>query len=216
MRQAHHRWFLAWTVSPILLYTFFGKWAALNFVNFQTLVTFFYVWPNFNHWICRNAFAAFAALPMLRIENAIISRSVPELNMAINPDFFLTLWLLFTIHLQEFHDVEGDRLMKRQTLPIILSARGIRNLRMATAAFLIGCSTVMLLWTMSCQGVRPDRFICWISLLQHSAAWNVASRTMYSTSAHMDEMTYRKHYYFSFFTIMANTMQLYFTGGNCE
>jgi 4-hydroxybenzoate polyprenyltransferase len=92
------------------------------------------------------------------------------LNTAINPDFFLTLWLLLTIHLQELHDVEGDRLMKRRTLPIILSARGIRNLRMATAAFLIGCSTVMLLWTMSCQGVRPDRFICWISLLQHLAA----------------------------------------------
>jgi hypothetical protein len=46
---------------------------------------------------------------MLRIENAIISRSV---HMAMNLDLFLALWLLFTIHLQELNDVEGDRLTK--------------------------------------------------------------------------------------------------------
>jgi hypothetical protein len=40
--------------------------------------------------------------------------------MAMNPHFFLALWLLFTIHLQDFHDFEGDRLTKRQALPIIL------------------------------------------------------------------------------------------------
>src|SRR4051812_38144730 len=49
---------------------------------------------------------------MFRIGNAIISLSVPELNMAMNPDFYLALWLLFTTHLQELNDVEGDRLTK--------------------------------------------------------------------------------------------------------
>ena len=47
------------------------------------------------------------------------------------------MWILSTIHIQDFHDVEGDRKVGRKTLPLVLEASTLLLVRHVTAQFLV-------------------------------------------------------------------------------
>jgi 4-hydroxybenzoate polyprenyltransferase len=52
-------------------------------------------------------------------------------------DVIYGLWVLATIHIQDFHDVEGDRKVGRKTLPLVLEGSTLVLVRHATAQFLV-------------------------------------------------------------------------------
>ena len=61
-------------------------------------------------------------------------------------DLLLSAWVMATVQVQEFHDVEGDRKINRSTLPVVLSPAGNRVLRKATGAAMVLFGCVLLGW----------------------------------------------------------------------
>ena len=57
-------------------------------------------------------------------------------------DVTYTLWILATIHIQDFHDVEGDQKVGRKTLPVVLKASTLILVRHGTAHFLVLFATI--------------------------------------------------------------------------
>jgi 4-hydroxybenzoate polyprenyltransferase len=194
VKQARQRWWTSWTLGPVVLYALFGPWAAIHLVIWEAWTAFCYVWPKPNHWFFRNAFTAVGIITLLRILNAVICDFAPEWDMSIRPDLVLSVWITFTIHLQEFHDVEGDRRSKRRTLPVVLTSGAVVKLRLVTACILVGSSYLDLFWTWAYCNSGQRRGPWVTGFAHHMAAVVVAVRTVRSTSKDMDKTTYHCYY----------------------
>lgn len=81
-------------------------------------------------------------------------------------DAAFALWLFATIHVQDFHDVEGDRQSGRRTLPIILSPSQITVLRRATALILVSAAAAFVLLGIQLCQARYDIWIAIFASLQ--------------------------------------------------
>ncbi|KAJ5617017.1 hypothetical protein N7537_002131 [Penicillium hordei] len=132
--EASRRWFLSWSLPAIAVLCISGRDAAVYLVIWVAL---HYAWPRFNHWVMRNAFTAVGVTIQLKLLDAVISHAVPTIQMVPHLDVLLFLWFALTIHIQEFHDVEGDRQQKRQTLPLILPPKAVDLLRAGTGLLII-------------------------------------------------------------------------------
>ncbi|KAL2223129.1 UbiA prenyltransferase family [Thermoascus aurantiacus ATCC 26904] len=212
MDQAYRRWWISWALGPMAIYALFGKWAALHLVLWEAWTTFCYVWPKINHWFFRNAFSAVGIISLLRLLNAVVCDFAPEWDMDVKPDLAVSLWLMFTVHVQEFHDVDGDRTSSRRTLPLVLTPAGVKKLRMATACFLVSHGSLILLWTWNyCSDPQHCGSMPFFTGLAHFAVASVmAFRTIRSTSKEMDEVTYFNHYHAAAFTLFIHLTQLFF------
>jgi 4-hydroxybenzoate polyprenyltransferase len=85
---------------------------------------------------------------MFRLIDEIIHSEVS--SFPLPPiDFYLVLsaWVMLTVHMQEFHDSEGDKKMNRQTLPVIVGPRWHGALRWATAFLVMGTGIMPLVTT---------------------------------------------------------------------
>jgi 4-hydroxybenzoate polyprenyltransferase len=100
--------------------------------------TFFcYGWPKPPHWFWKNLYTPVALFFLLRILNSLVTQHIHDSEMAAHLDGAFCMWLFVTIHMQDFHDVEGDRAAGRKTLPIVLSVLQLVQLRRFTAVLTV-------------------------------------------------------------------------------
>jgi 1,4-dihydroxy-2-naphthoate octaprenyltransferase len=113
-----------------------------------------------------------------------------------------------TVHVQEFHDVDGDRRTRRKTLPLLLTTKGVIRLRQATAMVLITGSCMFLAWGWSNCG--PGKFLNLhlFGTLQVIAGLGTAIRLISPKSKRMDEITYKYCYISIFLFLQVYLVQL--------
>ncbi|KAJ5240564.1 uncharacterized protein N7469_002155 [Penicillium citrinum] len=140
---------------------------------------------------------------IFRIENAIVSQGIPQWTVRFWADIASALYCMVTIHIQEFHDVEGDRVTGRKTLAVILSSTAQEWLRRMTALFFVGCGGFVFARSIG----RPVDLLC-TAALHFVAVCVVAFRTTHLKTRIDDEWTYRYYYYASSFLLIAHIYQL--------
>ena len=195
---AYKRLYIIWSLCPLLILTFSGKWAAIHFVSLQGLNYFCYVHPKPNNWLCRNAFTAISAASIARLLNAYLSQRVPEWDTSTSTDFLVPYWVMASIHLQEFHDVDGDKATGRKSLPIILNPRSQVKLRIATAFFLVVYSFGVCYFALIANNSRFKLLTHVISVLQAISVLVLSFRVIESKGKRFDEMTYRAYYHITY------------------
>jgi 4-hydroxybenzoate polyprenyltransferase len=106
-------------------------------------------------------------------------------------DVVYALWILATIHIQDFHDVEGDRKVGRKTLPIALEGSTLVLVRNATAQFLVLFATLAAIF-----GYRnsESRIVLLFAALQLAGAITTGFRFSRTESLEEAERTYKVSY----------------------
>ncbi|KAK7990660.1 UbiA prenyltransferase family protein [Apiospora arundinis] len=193
--QLKTRWALAWTLGPLALLHFFGPWAMTYLLAYEATIAFCYVWPGWLSWILRNLFVAQVYFFQVRLLNQVLGHAVPvpgwDFDLLI--DFAVSVWFLCTIHVQEFHDLEGDRESGRVTLPALLSPRGLRFLRAGTALYTVVFAVALAF--VGYQRISEHILVVPMSLLQLGTSAFLAYRVWASNSPQMDKVTYHVYYY---------------------
>lgn len=156
---AYRRWALWWLGAPLVSTALGAPLAALHLVNFEAWTLFCYVWPKPGHWFWKNLYTPVALFFSLRCLNGVIAPHAPSVRMHVALDAAFALWLFVTIHVQDFHDIEGDRRSGRRTLPIVLSPLQLIRLRQITAMLMIAAGLLFVaLGVWLCR----DRYDVWI------------------------------------------------------
>ncbi|RAK90535.1 hypothetical protein BO79DRAFT_236694 [Aspergillus costaricaensis CBS 115574] len=190
---AKWRWFISWTISPAICYTLLGGEALVIFLLSEALIYICYVWPRLDHWASRNTFPALWTFLSFRLLNSVVCKTYPQLSAQPKVDVILSLWVLGTIHIQEFHDIDGDRKIKRRTLPVLCSsASSMKMLRGITAGLIAASGLFVVLWGwIQCLGSFDLRsFGLVITGIFHLlGALAVGVRCVFATSVGMDERT---------------------------
>lgn len=210
LTQAKVRLFLSICLSPIIIGALSGPWAAFWIICWIIWVTFCYVWPKPNSFFFRNAFSAVGHVILLRLMNEIVSSHFPNVNTRLDLDLANAALAMGTVHVQEFHDVDGDRKSGRQTLPLLLSEKGVVVLRQVTAAIFIVSSGVFLSWGFNiCPGGGLFD-VHFLGLLMAAASLLTAVRvTLGSPETKVwDENTYKFCYVSIFLFLDAYLVQL--------
>lgn len=207
LRGAYQRGAIAWLLYPSISYILSGRRAALWALFWQANVAFFYVWPRPNNFVVRNMFVVFGMISFMRHSNAVAADMDPDLDTKLVLHAALIALGGVTIQIQEFHDVAGDRLTGRRSLPVILGERGIMLVRQLTCGILVVSNAAFLMWGMKLSIGSPSRLtILAVGYLQMVLGAIVGLRVMLSTSAQMDKTTY--HYWY---TLLFWIMILYVT-----
>lgn len=203
IKGAYARWFLSWIMLPVLTYLMVGSSAAIILILWELWVLVFYVWPKVDHWIARNVFTALGAVLQLGLLDAFLTEALPAYQVDTSLARLLFFWLVMTIHVQEFHDMEGDRATGRRTLPLLLGPRGQLVLRATTATVMAGTAVANLLrarmyWGRSIHSMPADM----ISLAGcHLASMMItAIRLITMRWKEADKLTYK--YYYTLATYM--------------
>lgn len=191
--QAKTRWVLAWTLGPAAMYTFCGFWATVHLFLWEALVTFCYVWPIWRSWFMRNFFSAIGYCIFGRLTNQVLAESAPGWNISFLVDIVLSAWIMGTIHIQEFHDLDGDRKGGKITLPMLLSPMGLKLLRFGTSIFILASSLGLAF--VGYQKMDQNIINPTVSVLQMASSSILAYRISVSTSVEMDKVTYHVFYY---------------------
>lgn len=110
----------------------------------------------------------------------------------------LSLWVLGTIHIQEFHDIDGDRKINRKTLPVLCSsAPSMKMLRGITAGLIAASGLVVVLWGwIQCLGSFDLMSVGLVltGMFHLLGALAVGVRCVFARSVGMDERTYKVYY----------------------
>ncbi|CAI7644281.1 unnamed protein product [Penicillium crustosum] len=200
--EASRRWFLSWSLPAIAVLRISGRDAAVYLVIWQIWVALHYSWPRFNHWLMRNAFTAVGATIQLKLLDAVISHAVPTIQIVPHLDILLFLWFALTIHVQEFHDVEGDCQQKRQTLPLILPPKAVDLLRAGTGLLIITEACVSLVVRISLLLPTPSLLRISTGVVHLVFATILATRLVVSSSKKMDQITYHYYYFLATYTMV--------------
>lgn len=200
---AYARWFLSWIMFPILTYLMVDSSAAIILVLWELWITVFYVWPKVDHWVARNIFTALGAVLQLGLLDALLSEALPAYQVNNSLARLLFFWLIMTIHVQEFHDMEGDRATGRRTLPLLLGPRGQMVLRATTATVMVVTAVANLLrarmfWGGSTHSMPAD--IIGLAGCHIASMIIAAIRLITMRWKEADEVTYK--YYYTLATYM--------------
>ncbi|KAL7928212.1 UbiA prenyltransferase family domain-containing protein [Trichoderma chlorosporum] len=193
IHQANVRWVLAWTLGPTIIYFFSGTWAILHLLHFKILIFVCYVWPRWNSWIMRNYFAAFSYFILARLLNQVLSKETPNWKISFFIDFIIFGWLMATVHIQEFYDIEGDRKSGRTTLPMLLSEKGLKLLRVGASLFIITFGLGISFFAR--KEMTRNHLGAPIHIMQQISSCVLAYRISASNSTKMDKTTYQVYYY---------------------
>ena len=117
----------------------------------------------------------------------------------------MCLWAWFTIHVQEFYDVDGDLVTNRKTVAVVLTSEQIVWLRYVTAIFLVGSGALFLGLGISLANQAPSSLgLTFFGILQFLGAIATGYRLVEFTSRAADEGTYKK-----FFLPTSLVLQIY-------
>ncbi|KAJ5238408.1 hypothetical protein N7468_003027 [Penicillium chermesinum] len=169
--------------------------------TWELLITFCYVWPRWFSWFMRNFFAAYSYCILGRLLNQVYIRyAADDWDISWMIDYTIFAWFMGTIHVQEFYDLEGDRNADRETLPMLLSPRGLVYLRVGTSAFLVAFSTGLAYW--SYLKMDQDMMIGPMAALQLILSTYLAYRVVALEGYKEDRATYHHYYYPPVFAIL--------------
>jgi 4-hydroxybenzoate polyprenyltransferase len=207
---AYRRWLLSWALCPVIASHLAGPEAAGLFGAYQAWVYFCYVWPKINHWIFRNAFASIGTYNMFRLVDTVAHSEIPSFPVLSTKVLFaLSAWVMTTVHMQEFHDTEGDRRMKRRTLPVVVGPQGERILRVGTALLVVGCGVVLSIATSSCTKSVTGANQSWVasglvttSTMHIVFACIVGFRCVWQGGVAFDRKTYKRFYMLAAYTMV--------------
>ncbi|KAM0689468.1 hypothetical protein Q7P36_010339 [Cladosporium allicinum] len=192
VRGGYIRWVTSWTLSPAVLVAIGSPAAALNLVITMAWTFFSYVWPKPLHWIWKNLYTPVALFFLLRILDSLVVLHIPHSEMSAHLDGAFCLWLFATIHMQDFHDVEGDRAAGRKTLPIVFSALQLGHLRRFTAALTVIAAMLFVgPGVQRCEG-SYDLSIGILASLQFAGGCATAARFLMDETANQGETTYKR------------------------
>lgn len=106
-------------------------------------------------------------------------------------DVIFAIWIQATIHIQDFHDVEGDRKVARKTLPVVLEESTLVLVRHVTAQFLVLFAILAATF-----GYRnsESRIVLLFAGLQLAGAIATALRLSRTESLQEAERTYKLFY----------------------
>ncbi|OGE55623.1 hypothetical protein PENARI_c004G10215 [Penicillium arizonense] len=200
INQARARWLLAWTIGPTFVYLLFGVWAMLHLLHWEFLICVCYVWPRWFSWFMRNFFGSFSYFILGRLLNQVLAKEAQYWNIGFLIDLSIFAWFMATMHIQEFYDLEGDRKTDRNTLPMLLSPRGLKALRAGTSLFIVVFSSGLSF--AGYRRVARDKLIAPAYILQQVSSCVLAYRIWASKSPEMDKITYHAYYYFSVLMIL--------------
>jgi 4-hydroxybenzoate polyprenyltransferase len=187
LRQSQARWALSWCFGPWAVAVLGGKPAALWMIVWQIWLTGFYVWPAYRHWLTKSLMTTGAIFILQRLLNSAL-QDIPKWQLNLYPEIWICLWTMGTIHLQDFRDIEGDRTTHAITLPILLSDKGQKRLRAATASFLIVGSIGSAFWIW----MRVQNLSAYCSgALFYLSSLILAFYTITSSSAYQNRVMYR-------------------------
>ena len=203
LQSAYRRWTASWLAFPSLLHFLYGRQPVTYLIIWNAWVFYNYVWPKPTDWFFRNAFSAIGLFLIYRLENAVICQAIPQWSVSIWPDVALSVYAMLTIHLQEFHDVKGDRIAGRRTLPIILGPVGQLRLRYGTGILVGTCGIIAV-----GQSANHCKEVILVAGFFFLVAWTVTLRTMCWNSEKDDEITYRSYHHYAFFSLVIYVTQL--------
>lgn len=106
-------------------------------------------------------------------------------------DVIFAIWIQATIHIQDFHDVEGDRKAGRKTLPVVLEESTLVLVRHVTAQFLVLFAILAATF-----GYRnsESRIVLLFAALQLAGAIATGLRFSRTESLDESERTYKLFY----------------------
>ncbi|KAE8152227.1 UbiA prenyltransferase family-domain-containing protein [Aspergillus avenaceus] len=197
MPGAYARWFLSWTLFPVAAGYLAGADAGYLLAAYQAWVFFCYGWPNFNHWLVRNAFPSVGAYNMFRLVDTIVQSEIPSFPVFSTRVLLVwAAWVISTIHMQEFHDVEGDRRSNRKSFPVAVGPKGEPVLRVGTALLFVGSGVFLLANAAASTGneswvvgglVVSGLVYTWLSCI-------LGSRLVRQAGVEFDRKTYKLYY----------------------
>jgi 4-hydroxybenzoate polyprenyltransferase len=191
-RGGYIRWLACWILSPLVFVAIGTPTAALHLVATMAWTFFCYVWPKPPHWFWKTLYTPVALFLLLRILNSLVVQHIPDSEMAPLLDGAFCLWLFATIHIQDFHDVEGDRAAGRKTLPIVLSVLQLVQLRRFTAVLTVTAGMMFVaLGVQRCEG-SFDLSIGVLAYLQFVGGCATAGRFLLDETANQGEVTYKR------------------------
>jgi 4-hydroxybenzoate polyprenyltransferase len=106
-------------------------------------------------------------------------------------DLIYATWILATIHIQDFHDVEGDRKIGRKTLPVVLKGSTLEMVRRGTAQFLVLFSTFAAVFGYQNS---ESRTVLLFAAFQLVGAIATSLRLLRTESLEESERTYKLFY----------------------
>jgi 4-hydroxybenzoate polyprenyltransferase len=205
---ARLRWAFSWCLFPLVLAALSGPGAGALLILWEIWVAFCYVWPKPNHWFFRNSFSGAGQVILLRLLNEVVRNNTPDVDMRLDLDIWNAAFIMATVHVQEFHDVDGDRRTGRKTLPLLLATKGVIRLRQATAMALIAGSCMFLAWGWLNCGPGKVLNLHLFGILQVIAGLGTAIRLISPKSKTMDEITYKYCYASVFLFLEVYLVQL--------
>ena len=190
---AYIRWALSWSLFPTEICMTTGPVAATLLLSWEAWTFLFYVWPKFDNWVARNAFTAVGAVIQLHLIDSVLAHHVPSFKNESSLGYVIFSWLFMTIHVQEFHDMEGDRNTGRQTLPLLLSSRGRFWLRVGTAVMMVMAAVASV--TLTGHRCSSLHSVCFLGLCLLLSTSVLSMRLVVLRRKEADKVTY-KYFYF--------------------
>lgn len=193
VNAARTRWGLSWLAGPVVAYYLLGIWPMWHIIHWQILIFILYAYPAWQNWFMRSYFAAAGYVILGRLLNEMFTKYTNGWDVSLYTETFIFFWFLATVHIQEFHDIEGDQKSGRKTLPLLLSHRQLKVLRAYTSIFFVIYSLILSIYTY--QMKINESLVILLGLLQQILSCMVAYRVSFSTSQKMDKHTYIFYYY---------------------
>lgn len=137
VQAAVRRCALSWVLSPLALMAACSVRASGWLMCSFAWAYFCYIWPRPRHWFFKNLFTAVYQITFVRLVDSLVVLHTPYSGSNVILDVIYAIWILPTIHIQDFHDVDGDRRVGRRTLPVILEGSTLVLVRRGTAKFLV-------------------------------------------------------------------------------
>jgi 4-hydroxybenzoate polyprenyltransferase len=191
LRGADTRWAIAWISFPLLSYLLSGYEVTLWALVWQAEVGFCYVWPRLNNPVVRNLFTGVATFIIISLVNSVVVERHPDRYMPLVLRAALAGWAGLVIQIQEFHDVEGDRIAGKRTLPLVLGEARVWLMRQATCWVFFITHALFLMWGLVlAESSTWPRSICAAGAMQVVLGVAVGLRVIWSDSIEIDRDTY--------------------------
>jgi 4-hydroxybenzoate polyprenyltransferase len=191
IRGADTRWTAAWIIFPLLSYVLSGYNVMLWALVWQVEVGFCYVWPKPNNPVVRNLFTGIATFIIISLVNSVVVERHPDRNMALVLRAALAGWAGLVIQIQEFHDVEGDRIAGKRTLPLVLGEARVWLMRQVTSWVFFITHALFLLWGLVlAQSSTWPRSIWAAGGMQVVLGVAVGLRVTWADAVEIDRATY--------------------------
>jgi 4-hydroxybenzoate polyprenyltransferase len=117
-------------------------------------------------------------------------------------DLVFALWMTTTIHLQEFHDINGDRSSGRSTLPLAFPPATVMRFRRATAVIFFVFAGSTIAWATT-YFHEPHFYILLLACLVHGVgAVFVGIRVLLAHTDAMHERTYKIWYFLTAYALV--------------